>query len=389
MSRFHSYLNSAKQILQQYHGEEPLSSFLKKYFSVSKKYGSKDRKQISHLTYSFFRLGKAVEHLSIEEKILTALFLCSKESNEMLAALKPDWNEKAGFPLEEKLSFINLPFSSVFPWKEELCECIDYKPFCESFFVQPDLFLRVRPGHEKRIKQKLQMAGIAFTILSDSCLALPNTSKIDGVMDLDNEAVVQDFSSQQVGRFISGSLAEQQNKRPAVWDCCAGSGGKSIMIYDLNPNIDLTVSDVRESILTNLKKRFSVAGIHNYHSFRIDLTREDFRPSEMKHQHAMIVADVPCTGSGTWGRTPEQLYFFDAKKILEYSSLQKRIVSNVIPYLQTGGIFIYSTCSVFKRENEEVVEFIQSRFPLRLIQKELLKGYDKKADTLFAAVFSA
>ena len=47
-----------------------------------------------NLCYCFFRMGKAVMNTSFEEKILTALFLCSDKPNEILAALKPEWNEK-------------------------------------------------------------------------------------------------------------------------------------------------------------------------------------------------------------------------------------------------------------------------------------------------------
>ena len=120
MSRYHSYINSTKEILGIYKGDEPLSSFLKKYFSANKKFGSKDRKQISNLCYCFFRMGKAVMNTSVEEKILTGLFLCSSESNEVLAALKPEWNEKCKLPLNEKLLIINssLLIQDVFPWKE-------------------------------------------------------------------------------------------------------------------------------------------------------------------------------------------------------------------------------------------------------------------------------
>ena len=50
---------------------------------------------------------------------------------------------------------------------------------------------------------------------------------------------------------------------------------------------------------------------------------------------------------------------------------------------------MYITCSVFKKENEEVVDFIQQQHGLKLQEKKLLKGYDEKADTLFAALFTA
>ena len=54
--------------------------------------------------------------------------------------------------------------------------------------------------------------------------------------------------------------------------------------------------------------------------------------------------------------------------------------------LNNNGYFLYITCSVFKKENEAIVDFIKQQFHLELIKMELLKGYDKKADTMFAAL---
>ena len=324
---------------------------------------------------------------SIEEKILTGLFLCSNKSSEILNALKPGWNEKCKLPLNEKLLIINssLLISEIFPWKDELSEGVDHEKFCESFFIQPELFLRLRPKKDKIILQKLEQGGIDFKIITENCLALPNASKIDGVVELDKEVVIQDYNSQRTGEFIKSEILNFKSQI-SLWDCCAGSGGKSIMIYDLDPTIELTVSDKRESILANLKKRFEKAGVDNYNSLITDLASSNFQLSTGNFQ--LIVADVPCTGSGTWSRTPEQLYFFNEKKIEDYSQLQRRIVSNVIPGLKPGGTFIYITCSVFKKENEEVVTFIKENFHLELKQMEILKGYDKKADSMFVAVLN-
>jgi len=386
MSRYHSYINSAKEILAVYHGDEPLSSFLKKYFSRNKKYGSRDRKLVSHLCYCFFRLGKAIMNVSMEEKLLMSVFLCSDKSNEILTSLKPEWNEKYDLPLKQKLLIINYPLSisEVFPWKAELSEGIDHEEFCFSFFIQPDLFLRLRPGKEKIVVQKLQQAGIDFKMITESCLSLQNASKIDEVVELDKEAVVQDYNSQKTGEFIKSEILHLTSEI-SVWDCCAGSGGKSIMIHDIDPNVKLAVSDIRESILGNLKKRFEKTGIKDYKDFVMDIA--SVKPEILHLKSEIIVADVPCSGSGTWSRTPEQLYFFNERKIEEYSVLQRKIVSNAIPQLQPGGTFIYITCSVFKKENEEIAMFIKENFHLKLKQMEVLKGYDKKADTMFVAVF--
>lgn len=387
----YSHLNSAKEILQQYKGEEPFASFIKKYFAQHKKFGSKDRKQISHLCYCYFRApqppkgGILEESLKVQEKILAGLFLCSSKGSDILAALKPEWNEKCGFTVEEKYSVLNNQLSMInnFPFADELSIGVDAAAFAKSLLIQPDLFIRIRPGHEKTVKEKLQKAGIYFNEISSSCLALPNNSKLDDILALNKEAVIQDYSSQRIGEFLK---LIPDNKSLKVWDCCAASGGKSILAKDVLGDTDLMVSDVRESILINLKKRFKEAGIHQYQSLIADLQSHGLRLTP--NSYDLIIADVPCSGSGTWGRTPEQLTYFDKKKIDEYAVLQKCIVSNVIPHLQPGGYFLYITCSVFKKENEEAVSFIQKNHGLELVKMEILKGYDKKADTMFAALFT-
>ncbi len=386
VSRFHSYINSAKEILLDYAGEEPFSSFIKKFYAVNKKYGSKDRKQISHLCYCYFRLGQAVVKMPVEERILLALFLCSDKQDEILAALRPEWNEKVDFNFEDKCkeAGISLQPADLFPGIAELSEEIDPQGFVSSFLVQPDLFLRVRPGKFVAVQDKLQKANIVFHKLTDDCLALPNGSKIDEVIELNKEAVVQDYSSQRVGEFLYNIEPPTSNVKLSVWDCCAASGGKSIMLYDHNNNIEFTVSDIRESILANLRKRFSEAGIKNYKSFVADLSQPISATPNSPFD--LIVADVPCSGSGTWSRTPEQLFHFHEVKIDEYAALQQRIVTNVLPHLKKGGYFLYITCSVFKKENEEIVGILQEKFKMELKSMETLKGYDKKADTMFAAL---
>ncbi|MEI9947233.1 MAG: Fmu (Sun) domain-containing protein [Chitinophagaceae bacterium] len=383
---FHSHLNSAVQILTAYGGEEPFASFLKKYFSANKKHGSKDRKYISHLCYCFFRLGKSLPDLPMEEKIVVALFLCSEKPNDFLKNLKPEWNEKADASIGEKLSILNYPLliKEIFPWKDELGDNIDHKKISESFLTQPDLFLRLRPGREKIVLLKLKNAGIKFNQTNHSCVALPNATKIENVIELNKEAVVQDQSSQRISEFIEILKPETINHQLKIWDCCAASGGKSILVKDILSDIDLVVSDLRQSILINFKKRFEEAGIANYKSFITDLSLSS--PVIPHSPFELIIADVPCTGSGTWGRTPEQLYFFNSREIERYSQLQKKIISNIIPHLLPGGYLSYITCSVFKKENEDIIEFIRQQTNLEIIKMENLIGYERKADTMFAAL---
>ncbi|MBS1563945.1 MAG: Fmu (Sun) domain-containing protein, partial [Bacteroidetes bacterium] len=190
----------------------------------------------------------------------------------------------------------------------------------------------------------------------------------------------------RVGDFLR-LAASHITASPQVWDCCAASGGKSILAKDILGNIRLTVSDVRIQILQNLSKRFAAAGITQYQRLVLDLAHPAAAARLPAGGFDLIIADAPCSGSGTWGRTPESLTFFKKTEIQRYQSLQQKVVSAGFPRLRNGGCFLYITCSVFKKENEEIVSFIQQQFKPRLLKMELLEGYPLRADTLFAALF--
>jgi 16S rRNA (cytosine967-C5)-methyltransferase len=389
--RFRAYLNAAINILQLYPGKIPLHLFLKQYFSANKKFGSRDRKQVTSLCYNYFRTVHAVKNITIEESILVGTFLCENKPSEFLEIIKPEWNVFIQEPFKKKLVIINeqLAVKDIFPYPDELSKEINVVKFHESFLIQPDLFLRARPGNTQRVTGKLSGAGLTYKLILDACICLPNGSKVDTILELDKEAVVQDYNSQRVGDFFK--LQTTNHKlQTSIWDCCAASGGKSIMAYDINPKIDLTVSDKRESILNNLHKRFARAGIKNYHSFIADLESSIFIPQFAVHNSKfdLIICDAPCSGSGTWSRTPEQLYYFKKKRIEEYSALQKKIIENIVPYVKPGGKLLYITCSVFKKENEDIAAYAEEKFKLILNRIEVLKGYEMKADTMFAALFT-
>jgi 16S rRNA (cytosine967-C5)-methyltransferase len=171
----------------------------------------------------------------------------------------------------------------------------------------------------------------------------------------------------------------------SAWDCCAASGGKSILLVDRFPSVILTATDIRESILINLRKRLSEAGIRNYSAFTADITSPSF---QMKGSYDLIICDAPCSGSGTWARTPEQLRFFREEEIMRYVSLQKKIAQNASRFLRQGGYLLYITCSVFKMENEELVQSLVSD-KLQIESQQYFIGYHERADTLFATLFRA
>jgi 16S rRNA (cytosine967-C5)-methyltransferase len=388
MSRFHSYINNACKILEHYKGEVPFAIFTKQYFSKDKKFGSSDRKQISALCYSYFRVGHALHKKINADTLLIAAFLTSEETSPVIKNLQPGWEEKTKLSFEQKVSILQLSIqpTALFPFYNELNSVINVDQFCRSFLIRPDLFIRVRPEHKTKTLQKIINSGISYIQITDNCIRLETTTNIEKFLTPDKEIVIQDYNSQQVLNCLEEYLPENREDDLHIWDCCTASGGKSILLKDfINSPFKLTVSDVRPGIIHNLQQRFEKAAIKNYNQFVADLAKPVNIPGNDKFD--IILCDAPCTGSGTWGRTPEQLYFFNASAIQEYAALQRKIVSNAIPHLKENGLFVYITCSVFEKENELVANYIKDDSKLELLKMENLWGYDKKADSMFVAVF--
>jgi 16S rRNA (cytosine967-C5)-methyltransferase len=376
-------LKTFLRILDEYPADTPLSKFLPGFYRQNKQMGSTDRKVASRLIYNYFRLGNALAELPAEDRLIVAEFLCNTQVNSFLQHFKPEWAACVGFTTDEKLALVkgvykDFNLDEVFPWISQVSAGIDKDAFLRSFFIQPDLFIHVHNGYDHLVKAELNKAGIAFKDEGNGCFSLPNGTRLEAIFPIQHWFEVQDYSSQQTANYL------RPNKWDQWWDACAASGGKSLLLHELEPDIKLVVSDIRESILANLDERFQQAGLRKYQKKLLDLTQN---PDQEMHDYAFdgIILDAPCSGSGTWGRTPEMIAQFHPSKIEFFQRLQKAIVSNVSKFLKPRKPLIYITCSAFKNENEDVVDFLVKELGLKLEEQTILKGYENKADTMFVA----
>lgn len=387
-----SYLQAATQLLKEYTGYPPFHQYIKNFFKQYKKYGSKDRKHIIALCYSYYRIGQAMLNNFSTERFAAGLLLSSTTTNPLLNAIQPLWNKlvEKNFSIEKKIQFleIELSFNSnqIFPFTSHLSSLQNITCFQQSHLIQPKVYLRVRPNKKETILKKLEHLNWSYHYIEPNTISLPIGYNIEEHFNIDEEIIIQDLSSQKIGIFLEKINLSTSQPIQQIWDACAGSGGKSILAYDILPNIQLTVSDIRKSILHNLQQRFKKAGITKYNSLVLDVSNVLAIPSNFKKAFDLIIADVPCTGSGTWGRTPEQLLFFDEKEIEKYINRQQKILQNIIPALKPGGCLLYCTCSVFKAENEDQVNWLKQK-GLECIEMQLLESYIQQADSLFVALF--
>jgi 16S rRNA (cytosine967-C5)-methyltransferase len=395
--RAEQQLKTFLKILEEYPANTPLTKFLPGFFKKNKQMGSTDRRMASRLLYNYFRLGKALPEHSVTDRLFIAEFLCTDADNAFLGHFRSDLNEKIVTPLIDKVNYLveteGFVLADVFPFTKHLSDKLNQDEFLTSFFIQPDLYIRVIKGKEEEVKTTLEKAAIPFNEVSDSLsLALPNGTNLNQIFPENLVAspyrklqvrpyVVQDLSSQQTAAFF------KPNRYESWWDACAASGGKSLLLHSLEPDIKLVVSDIRESVLNNLDERFIQAGLRTYQKKIIDLTH-NADPELSSYSFDGIILDTPCTGSGTWGRTPEMISQFEEYNVQSFQNLQKKIAGNTVKYLKPGKPLIYITCSVFKEENEDMVDFIVKELGFQLESMEYIKGYERKADTMFVARLS-
>jgi 16S rRNA (cytosine967-C5)-methyltransferase len=383
LSRYHAYLKRAVSLLEQYDGKEPFSIYYKRAIAFDKKVGSTDRKIIRHYCYSFFRIGFACSAETIEERLLIAVYLIHGDTDPLIKIVRPEWVAQGATSFEQRLALVCPAFSwqRVFPLPLTFSMALTLEEWAKSLLSQPAFFIRIRPGKQQQVINKLEEASIPFRIVSSSALALPAATNLDAILALNKDYVVQDLSSQRVGEFLQPLLPKTIK---SVWDCCAASGGKSFLLMDQYSSLELTVSDVRPSILQQLKTRFKQAGINNYHALVLDLSQQGL--PKKATQFDLVIADVPCSGSGTWARTPEQITRQTEEMLDEFTKRQRAILSGLPAAIKSGGYLLYCTCSVFASENEEQVDWIQQEFGLTLCKQTLLKGMAEQADTLYVAL---
>jgi 16S rRNA (cytosine967-C5)-methyltransferase len=376
-------IKAFEQLLEQYDGTLPLHRFLVTYFKKNKQMGSSDRRWVSRYIYSFFRIGRALRKASPVLRLAIADFLCNVTPSLIVEKHFPALLDQLNLPASAKLKLIQDLFpgfklDDIFDFRSPLSNDVDKEAYLNAYFIQPDLFIRVDENQAASMLETLKKEGLQVRDISASTMALPNGTKLENIFPNQKHYQVQDLSSQKTGAFFLPKPHDYW------WDCCAASGGKSLLLHQIEPKVQLLVSDVRENSLHNLEERFHEVGIKKYQKKVLDLLKNN---DQDLHDYAFdgILLDAPCSGSGTWGRTPEMLTYFEEFKIDFFVRLQRNIAANVVKYLKPGKPLIYITCSVFKEENEEVVKFIQEELHMELEKMEVIKGYHDKADTMFVA----
>ena len=360
------YQNCAT-LLFEYDGGTPFHLYLKSCFKENKNWGSTDRKRYRSACYYFWRNAFGVSRQSPE---IILQWLQTHFTPEM-ENLESNSNYNPYQSLEQHLSQ-NITTDILTPW----------------FIKEPLVWLSNGNITLKGLQGQLIKAGITIEQTHGNAIAVSGQVNLNPWVDNGN-AYIQDISSQTAMDWTTQPMAAYCHANSDVWDCCSGAGGKSISLLKQYPTTKLTCSDVRSNILENLKQRFQLLGLKQPNVFIAPLNgyNDSHNSKDSNQTYNVILADVPCSGSGTWRRNPENLHYFDPQTIEQFADRQLNIIQNVLPSLAVGGYLVYLTCSVFAGENENnIKQILQSNKNLQLVSEEFCGGIDLQGDFIYRSV---
>lgn len=190
-----------------------------------------------------------------------------------------------------------------------------------------------------------------------------------------------DFTVQDISSMLVTECADVKANQ-VVLDLCAAPGGKSMHIAEklqgTGTVYSFDVSDRKVDYILENAKRLGyenvVAKVQDATSFF----------EELVEKGDIVLADVPCSGIGVIGKKCDIKYRINEEEIAKIVTLQKQILKNAWKYVKKGGTFIYSTCTISKEENENMLQWLLENAPLELesldtyLPKELCSDTTKK-----------
>jgi 16S rRNA (cytosine967-C5)-methyltransferase len=213
-------------------------------------------------------------------------------------------------------------------------------------------------------------------MISETCVRCENASGVIKKLE-DGNFYVQGLASQKAVELLDA----KQNH--TVIDVCACPGGKTLgAAIDMKNEGRIYSFDLHKNKLPLIQKSAEKLGISIIKTEMHDARKVK---EELVGVADRVICDVPCSGTGVMGSKPEIKY----KSPDEFKGLyptQRAIIDSASKYLKVGGIMVYSTCSINRFENENIVEeFLANNDGFSLIEQKTYLPFGEECEGFFTA----
>ncbi len=308
--------------------------------------------------YQIIYMSKVPDSAAVNESVaLARRFYARKNSESFVNAILRSFlreREKLALPDERKAPLRSL--SVRYSVKEWICEMLvrDFgyegaKAVLASFEDTPKMTIRVNTlkTSREKLQKKLADAGILSenTEYSPVGLRLKGATPYSALAPFEEEFFVQDEASQLACLALCACRGDK------VLDACACPGGKSFSIAMAMENEgELYSCDLHKNKLSLISSGAEKLGITIIETAERNATS----PTEEKESFDKILLDVPCSGLGVIAKKPD-IRHKNKADIERLPAVQEKILSSSAPLLKRGGTLVYSTCTLNKDENENII----------------------------------
>ena len=167
---------------------------------------------------------------------------------------------------------------------------------------------------------------------------------------------VQDAASQ----YAAAALGAEAGAR--IVDLCAGGGGKTLAIASLTGDAaDILACDVNRARLQQLPPRAERAGATRIETRLLDPGKEAVMLADWRGKATHVFVDAPCSGSGTWRRSPELRWRLTPARLERHLADQANLLAIGADLVAPGGKLLYAVCSIIAREGRAQVQAFLDR----------------------------
>lgn len=253
---------------------------------------------------------------------------------------------------------------------------------CEATNLKPKIYIRVNTlkTNTKELKQELENEDIQVSQAElENFLVLEKAKNIEKIKAFqDGKFTVQD----EVAGYIPMFLAPKPNEK--VLDCCSSPGGKTTAMAELMENqgeiIAWDLHEHRVKLVETHAKRLEIKII------KTEVKDASIYEEKYQNYFDKILLDVPCLGIGVIKRKPDIKWQRKKEDIEEITKIQEAILDTVSKYLKPGGELVYSTCSILKEENDEIIEkFLNKHTEFEQVGDHMQIYPNQKTDGFFIA----
>lgn len=214
--------------------------------------------------------------------------------------------------------------------------------------------LNLRVNNKKTSKEDIKTLLDKFQVkYEDSSISKDSLIVYGEVSDVIKSLYKQGYVSFQDATSASLQDHISLNHGDNVLDLCAAPGGKTMHMAERMTDGKLTSCDIYEHKINLLKKEAKRLGLNKIDFILNDALKMN---KDFVNKFDKVLIDVPCSGSGIISRKPEIKYQVDLKEMKELNQKQLKILNNAKEYVKSGGLLVYSTCSILKLENEYILK---------------------------------